>query len=76
VTGVDDITLEELRSRQKQSTTTDKPSEFRCDECDARCTRSPTKNIELGHRSGCPNRPEHLPYGSPDAVATDGGEQR
>lgn len=37
-----------------------KESEFWCDVCDARCTRSPIDGTEFGHLVGCPNRPEKL----------------
>jgi len=77
----EEIDADELRSRQHGPLPTDGEGEFRCDACNARCTRSPTKDIEYGHRSRCPHRPDHFPYGRPvyhveDPVATDGGEQR
>lgn len=66
----------------------DKPGEFHCERCSARCSRSPTKEIEYGHKRGCPERPAELerwvsgdPYEAADdpvavneQLATDGGE--
>ncbi|MFC7028776.1 hypothetical protein ACFQJ5_16760 [Halomicroarcula sp. GCM10025324] len=42
---------------------TDGDGEFRCEYCNARCTRSPTSNLEYGHLTGCPQRPDDLPKG-------------
>jgi len=36
---------------------------FWCDDCGARCTRSPTDGTEYGHRYGCPRRPDDWPSG-------------
>lgn len=36
--------------------------EFRCRRCNSRCTRSPTSDLEYGHKTGCPRRPDHFPY--------------
>ena len=62
---------------------TDKPREFRCNLCNARCTRSPDGQTEYGHLDGCPDRPDDWPAGckhvrhasgeASDTVATDGG---
>lgn len=63
---------------------TDKPREFRCNLCNARCTRSPDEETEYGHLDGCPQRPDDWPTGEKhvrhsdgeaddDAVVTDGG---
>ena len=65
------------------SFTVTKDSEFRCETCGARCTRSPNRDLEYGHLIGCPNRPEEFGkstsdggrFYKPDDVedATDGG---
>ena len=64
---------------------TDKPREFRCSNCRARCTRSPDGQTEYGHATGCPDRPSEFPRGGKyvknadhapagdDPVVTDGG---
>jgi hypothetical protein len=76
---------------QRGSCTPSKDSEFRCPRCRARCTESPTKDLEYGHAQGCPDRPDELrryvdgsPYDpskdklapDPDEVAADGGDRR
>jgi len=38
----------------------EKDSEFICDVCGARCTRT-VDHGEVGHKYGCPERPDHLP---------------
>jgi hypothetical protein len=38
----------------------DKPNEFHCPRCGARCTRT-LNHGEVGHKIGCPRRPEGLP---------------
>lgn len=43
-----------------------KSREFRCPECNARCTRG-TADLEYGHRYDCPNRPDSLPGGGSKA---------
>lgn len=77
------IDAEEIRRRQHGPLRTDGKGEFRCEDCHARCTRSPTKDIEYGHRAHCSRRPDHLPNGGPvfqndssEPVATDGGDER
>ncbi|MFH5800440.1 hypothetical protein [Haladaptatus sp. CMAA 1911] len=40
----------------------ERENEFRCSICRARCTRTP-EGLEVGHRYGCPERPDHLPNG-------------
>ena len=42
---------------------TDGDGEFRCEDCHARCTESPTSDLEYGHLSGCPRRPDNFPKG-------------
>jgi hypothetical protein len=39
---------------------TDGAGEFHCPRYRARCTESPTKDLEYGHKRGCTNRPEEL----------------
>lgn len=47
-----------------------KPNEFRCGECGARCSRSPTDpEIEYGHYRDCPERPAAV-----DANRPKGGQ--
>ena len=55
-----DATAAELRRQQALTPTVTKPSEFRCDVCDARCTKA-TDGTELGHAYQCPERPDDLP---------------
>ena len=65
--------------------TTEKDTEFRCEECRARCTRSPNDGTEYGHQTGCPDRPDEFPRGGKhikhcdhapaQQVATDGGSR-
>ena len=45
------------------SLSTDGEHLFRCEHCNARCTRSPTKDLEYGHLTGCPRRPDDFPKG-------------
>lgn len=61
--------------------TTEKDSEFRCETCKARCTRSPVDGTEYGHLIGCPNRPDKFTksasdgkrYYRPDDDENEGG---
>jgi hypothetical protein len=77
------------RLGQSGPVSVEKDREFRCERCRARCTRSATKDLEYGHKGGCPRRPDELrrcvdgtPYDpaddplalDPDQVAADGGE--
>ena len=62
--------------------------ELRCPRCRARCTRSPTSDLEYGHKARCPRRPDHFPYAEGPSydpeedpllenepeIVTDGGE--
>ena len=57
------IALAELRRRQQNVKPT-KDCEFRCPECRAPVTQSPTQDLEYGHYGGCSRRPDELP--SPD----------
>lgn len=52
----------ELAYASGSQLSTEKPREFRCDVCNARCTRG-TEGTEYGHQYGCPNRPTHFPRG-------------
>ncbi|MFC7077848.1 hypothetical protein [Haloarcula halophila] len=54
------IDLAELRRRQQNVKPT-KDCEFRCPECRARVSASPTENVEYGHYIGCPRRPDEFP---------------
>lgn len=58
---------EELSDRINKRPLATGDAEFRCDECQARCTESP-EGTELGHRPGCPERPSELPGGSEGTV--------
>jgi hypothetical protein len=59
----------------------DGPGEFKCDECNARCTRNQETGEEYGHKFGCPNIPEKFKRSrscrsdqhryNPENVATD-----
>lgn len=80
---LEEITAAELRRRQQIHPDLDGEREFRCPRCQAACTQSPSQpSIEYGHRSKCPRRPDHFPYGEPSLlpispeVATDGGDER
>lgn len=42
---------------------TAKPSEDRCHTCKARITRLKSDGLEVGHKYGCPERPDELPDG-------------
>jgi hypothetical protein len=55
-----------LTSQLDHSLGTDKPGEFRCERCGARCTQSPTKDLAYGHREGCPDRPDHFGWADGD----------
>lgn len=81
---IEEITLDELRRRQQQTPDFDGEYEYRCPQCQAACTQSPTQpTVEYGHRTRCPRRPDQFPNGEPQAgrpitseVATDRGETR
>ncbi|TKX77661.1 hypothetical protein EXE53_25385 [Halorubrum sp. SD626R] len=49
------------------SFTAEKDSEFFCDTCGARCTRSPNRDLEYGHLIGCPHRPKEFTKGTCDS---------
>jgi len=55
-----DADTADLRRQRALTPTVSKPSEFRCETCDARCTEG-TDGTELGHAYGCPERPAELP---------------
>lgn len=51
------------RDNNPQAYPTDKPEERRCETCNARVTQTPSMG-EVGHKYGCPERPDRLPAGS------------
>lgn len=52
---------------------TDAAREFRCPVCDARCTDTPNSG-EVGHKIGCPRRPDGLPAGGNGGASYYQGE--
>lgn len=70
-------TAQEKRQLEKQIhavPTVSKDREFQCDECGSRCTET-DEGTELGHKYGCPQRPEGLPAGGAGGGAYhDGGD--
>jgi len=68
-----EIDAAEFRRRQRSVPMPTADNEFCCDTCKARCTRT-TAGTELGHKYGCPERPEGLPAGQGGGGAWHGGE--
>jgi len=66
------ISAEEFERRRRTVPVVTKDSEFKCDTCGARCTET-TEGTELGHKYGCPQRPDGLPAGKGGGGAYYGG---
>ena len=69
-----EISARTFERRQRSAPMPTKPSEFRCDTCQARCTET-TAGTELGHKYGCPERPDGLPAGKGGGGAYHGGDE-
>lgn len=52
----------------------EKESEFRCEECGSRCTKTDLVG-EVGHKYGCPRRPDHLPTGGSGGASYWSGDR-
>lgn len=64
-----------LRPNQPTTYPTEKDEERRCDTCNARVTQTSSMG-EVGHKYGCPERPDRLPNGSGSGASYyTGGEQ-
>jgi hypothetical protein len=71
--GIKDIDAEELRRRENSQPSPSTPREFRCPNCNSRCTRLTDGHSEAGHRWDCERRLRRVGGGSRTAPSLQPG---